>query len=168
MGNELEKRYLEKLNTEILSRVDFDKLDSSCNSENVAYAAGILKELHEAFVSVYGTDTPETTLGFVSAPAVLRGKSGRMAVGLVSLDLESAGEHYGSYFFTRFGVIDDGARDNGPQAAAYLKFLFQPYDYWYTVTIERDHHVDFDNVPEAVADILNRALAQPGQGMALK
>jgi hypothetical protein len=33
--------------------------------------------------------------------------------------------------------------------------IFDPYDYWYTVSVERDHHVDFDNVPEKVAVLLN-------------
>jgi hypothetical protein len=33
--------------------------------------------------------------------------------------------------------------------------VYIPYDYWYTVSVERDHHVDFDNVPEKVAALLN-------------
>lgn len=33
--------------------------------------------------------------------------------------------------------------------------IVDPYDYWYTVSVERDHHVDFDKVPEKVAALLN-------------
>ncbi|WP_052315252.1 hypothetical protein [Desulfosporosinus youngiae] len=32
--------------------------------------------------------------------------------------------------------------------------VYIPYDYWYTVSLERDHHVGFDNVPEKIVDLL--------------
>ena len=28
-----------------------------------------------------------------------------------------------------------------------------PYDYWYTPLVERDHHVNFTDMPETVANI---------------
>jgi hypothetical protein len=169
MENTFEARYIDKLNNEILSRVDFDRIDHSANSVDTHYAVGVLREMHQAFTEVYGTDMPENSLGFVTVPAVLRGcVTGRLAVGLVTLDLESAGEHYGSNFFTKAGVIDDGARDNSREAKDYLKKHFKPYDYWYTVDIEQDHHVDFDRVPEAVANILNQVQAEPQQGMEMR
>ncbi|MBU5314523.1 hypothetical protein KQI38_21095 [Tissierella carlieri] len=37
----------------------------------------------------------------------------------------------------------------------YLDQTYIPYDYWYTVVLERDYHVDFDNVPDKVEDMLN-------------
>ena len=165
-----EQMFIDKINSEILSRVDFDKLDSSCNSSDNGYAVEVLKNLHQAFVDVYGTDSPESDCGFVTIPAVLRGRvSGRMAVGLVSLDLESSGEHYGSCFFTKHGVIDDHPEaDKSKQAKAHLKQHFTPYDYWYTPYIQRDHHVDFDRVPERTADILDRVHDQPQPGMQMK
>lgn len=42
-----------------------------------------------------------------------------------------------------------------PADEKYLDSVYVPYDYWYTVYIERDHHVDFDNVPEKVVELLN-------------
>lgn len=36
-----------------------------------------------------------------------------------------------------------------------MSTVYIPYDYWYTVSVERDHHVDFDNVPKKVAAFLN-------------
>ena len=37
----------------------------------------------------------------------------------------------------------------------YLSTVYIPYEYWYTVSVERDHHVDFYNVPWKVAELLN-------------
>ncbi|WP_243103756.1 MULTISPECIES: hypothetical protein [unclassified Dehalobacter] len=37
----------------------------------------------------------------------------------------------------------------------YLSDVYIPYDYWYTVYIERDHHVDLDHVPEKVAQMID-------------
>jgi len=159
---DLQGKYIDKINSDIVSKIDFTKLDRSCNSGNNAYAAKILKELHQAFVEVYGTENLQTDMQFVCVPAMLRGcTTGRNAVGLVILDLESSGEHYGSYFFTERGVLDDdGDPNNSPQGKAYLKEHFMPYDYWYTAYCERDHHVDFDHVPASVADIINQCYQQ--------
>lgn len=37
----------------------------------------------------------------------------------------------------------------------YLRKAYIPYDYWYTITLKCDNHVDFDNIPEKVSDILS-------------
>lgn len=42
-----------------------------------------------------------------------------------------------------------------PSESKYLSTVYIPYDYRYTVSIERDHHVDFDNVSDKIADMLN-------------
>lgn len=166
---ELLQLHMDKLNSEILPHIDFDRLDRSCNSGDNGYAVEVLKKLHESFVEVYGTDDLDSNYGFVCAPAVIQGNStGRLSVGLVFLDAGSSGEHYNSCFFTPLGVIDDGFKDNTPKADAYLKEHFKGYDYWYTVNIERDHHVNFDRVPGAVADILDRVQAELHPGMEMK
>ena len=41
-----------------------------------------------------------------------------------------------------------------------------PYDYWYTPLVERDHHVDFTQMPEEVADIRRMVDELPVQGEA--
>ena len=154
---DLQAVYIDKLNTEVLPGIDLVKLDRSCNGRDMGYAADVLKSLHEVFVQVYGTEDLDSEYEFTCVPAVLRGRTtGHLAAGLVLLDLQSAGEHYGSYFFTPLGIIDDGAEDNGAREKRYLREHYQPYDYWYTVDIQRDHHVDFNRVPEAAANLLNQ------------
>ena len=33
--------------------------------------------------------------------------------------------------------------------------LYIPYDYWYTPYIEHDHHVDYENIPDDVREIMS-------------
>ena len=53
-----QKKYIDKVN-KILSSLDFNRLDCSCNSSYDGYTRSILLSLHKAFVSVYRTDDLE-------------------------------------------------------------------------------------------------------------
>ena len=161
-SKDLQKEYIERLN-DLLQTIDFKKLDESCNSEDTSYAKDILKKMHDSFMGVYKTDYLDSyTYEFIEVPAVIRGQdTGHIGLGIVSLDLGSSGEHWGTFFLTPKGVIDQGAEKQSLSKAKYLDQTYIPYDYWYTVSLERDHHVDFNNVPENIADILN--VCQPNQ-----
>ena len=149
--------YIERLNA-ILPTVDFTKLDQSCNSKDDSYAKEILKQMHDSCVEVYGMDYFDNhSYEFIEFPAVIRGRNtGHIGLGIVTLDLKSSGEHWGTFFLTPKGVIDQGGEKLKPSESKYLSTVYIPYDYWYTVSVERDHYVDFDNVPEKVAALLNR------------
>jgi hypothetical protein len=153
---DLQAVYIERLNA-ILPTVDFAKLDRSCNSKDDSYAKEILKRMHDTCVEVYGTDHfGSHSYEFIEFPAVIRGRNtGHIGLGIVTLDLESSGEHWGTFFLTPKGVIEQGGENIKPNHSKYLSTVYIPYDYWYTVSVERDHHVDFDNVPEKVAALLN-------------
>jgi hypothetical protein len=154
-SEDMQAAYIERVNA-LLETVDFSSLDRSCNSEDSAYACKILKQMHDLFTEVYQTDSLDYEYEFVDVPAVIRGRNtGHLCLGLVTLDLQSSGEHFGTWFFTPRGVIDQGFEKMRPEDELYLKAFYTPYDYWYTVYIQRDHHVDFDHVPEKVADMLN-------------
>ena len=154
-SEDMQAAYIERLNM-LLKTVDFTRLDRSCNSKGDAYAREILKQIHDLFTEVYQTDSLDYEYEFVDVPAVIRGRNtGHLCLGLVTLDLQSSGEHFGTWFFTPRGVIDQGFEKMRPEDELYLKAVYIPYDYWYTVYIQRDHHVDFDHVPEKVAAMLN-------------
>ncbi len=164
-NDNLQSVFIERLN-DLLPTVDFERLDRSCNSTNDEYAKEILKRMHDLFVEVYRTDTLDSDYEFVQVPAVIRGRNtGHIGLGLVSLDLQSSGEHWGTFFLTPRGVIDQGFEKMKPADSKHLSAVYIPYDYWYTVSIERDHHVDFDHIPENVAELLNSCYPdQPEQG----
>lgn len=174
----LQAAYIERLNA-ILPTVDFAKLDRSCNSNNDEYAKEILKQMHDLFIEVYRTDNLDSGYEFVEVPAVIRGrKTGHIGLGIVTLDLQSSSEHWGTFFLTPRGVIDQGFEKMKPADSKYLSAVYVPYDYWYTVSIEHDHHVDFDSVPEKVAKLLNYCYPDqleqgqcsdiPGQGVKMR
>lgn len=145
-------RFLESVN-KLLRHADFDDLHISCNSENSGAARNFLKQMHDAFVRVYG-DKPLSAADaeFVEMPAVIQGHNGMLCLGLVGVDLQSSGEHWGTDFFTPHGVISQGEALPERQ----MEFIngLIPYSYWYTPEIENDIHVDFSDIPENVASIL--------------
>lgn len=161
-SKDLQKEYIERLN-DLLQPIDFKKLDVSCNLADDSYTKDILKRMHDSFIEVYKNDYPDDfTYEFVEVPAGIRGRNTEhIRLGIVSLDLGSSGEHWGTFFLTPKGVIEQGDKKQSVSDTKYLEQTYIPYDYWYTVSLERDHHVNFNNVPENIADMLD--VCQPNQ-----
>ena len=112
--------------------------------------------MHGAFVKTYGTDyLDDGSYEFVSIPAVIRSRNtGKLCLGIVTLDLESSGEHWGTDFLTPYGVVSQGDPNMNADLQQYIRDSFVPYDYWYTADVERDIHVSLDGMPEDVADLI--------------
>ncbi|MBU5426888.1 hypothetical protein KQI41_10745 [Tissierella pigra] len=153
---DLQRDFIMRLNG-LLFTLDLKKLDISCNSEDDSYAKDTLKKMHDIFIEVYKTDYLDScTYEFVEVPAIIKGKNtGHIGLGIVSLDIQSFGEHWGTFFLTPKGVIEQGSEKLFAYEREYVNQTYIPYDYWYTVSLERDYHVDFDNVPEKIGDMLN-------------
>lgn len=154
-NEELIIQYVDKFSKDILPMLDFKKLDESCKSLDKQYAKEVLEKLHDAFINVYKTHyLSDREFDFVLVPAIIRAqKTGNISIAIVTLDIESSGEHWGTVFFTDKGIIDSENLSNTDRE--YINANFIPYNYWYTVDIERDYHVDFENVPEEVRELLN-------------
>lgn len=156
-NNELQTVYIEKLNKDILPKLDFEKLHESCKSTDKQYAKEVLKSLHDAFIDIYKTDyLTDSEYEFVRVPAIIKARqTGNVSIGIVTLDIESSGEHWGTVFFTDEGLIDAHDEVISKAEKEYISTNFIPYDYWYTIDVERDHHVDFKNAPDEICDMLN-------------
>jgi hypothetical protein len=148
--------FVNKLNRSILPSIDYDRLEKSYSEGPGDYTKEVLDKLHKAFMDVYGSDyVNESTGDMVIAPAVIRAeKSGNLCIGLVTLDITSSGEHWGTSFLTRFGVLDQSDKQLTPAEKEYLQATI-PYDYWYTIALPRDHHVDFESAPQEVKALLD-------------
>lgn len=121
----LQDVYIKRLNA-MLPKLDLAKLDKSCNLAEAGYAKEILKQMHDDFVEVYGTDYLNNgNYGFVELPAVIKGRN----TGIVTLDMESSGEHWGTFFLTPMGVIDQNDDKKKPAQSKYLKDVYIPYEY---------------------------------------
>ena len=148
-----EQEFIDRIN-EILDKTDFLLLNTSCNTENTSYAAEKLLAMHQAFEEVYGEGYVDESYGMIMVPAVVRGReSGIQTLALVTLDLESSGEHWGTTFLTPGGPLVQGHAELTEEQKRAIREYYIPYDYWYTPLVERDHHVNFTDMPETVADI---------------
>ena len=158
--NEMYERYIDELN-KYLKTVDFKKLHLSVNSTTKNdYAKEVLKSITEIFESIYGKE-PLTRNNFsmVEVPAIIYSPNNlQLHLGLVMLDIESSGEHWGSTFFTPFGIIEDDFSELTESQKKYVKNEVLPYNYWYTVKIDGDIHVDFDEMPRMVENLIGEYL----------
>ena len=135
----LQEKFAKNMNA-VLNNVHFVRLECSCMSPNKSYAGEVLKEMHGAFVKTYGTDyLEEGEFEFVNIPAVIRSRNtGKLCLGIVTLDLESSGEHWGTDFLTPYGVVSQGDPNMNADLQQYIRDSFVPYDYWYTADVERE------------------------------
>ena len=103
---------------------------------------------------VYGEGYVDEKYGMVMMPAVVKGtESGIKALALVTLDLESAGEHWGTIFLAPGGPLEQGNAELTEEQKRAIGEYYLPYDYWYTPLVEHDHHVNFTDMPEEVVGI---------------
>ncbi|MBQ7726092.1 MAG: hypothetical protein IJT66_03005 [Clostridia bacterium] len=169
----LQNDFINRINA-ILKTVHLARLENSLRSPDKTYAGAVLRDMHEAFIKTYGTEYLEDgKYEFVDIPAVIRSRNtGKLCLGVVTLDLESSGEHWGTDFITPYGVVSQGDPEMPEHIANYLRKNFMPYDYWYTAHVERDIHVSFENAPDDIAELLAAATGEqqseePGYEMKL-
>ena len=152
-------------------KIDFKKVAASYKTEDKLEAKELLKTMHEVFCSTHKTDCVDDldTVGdeFVSLPAVIKSdKTGEICVGLVYVDIESSGEHWGTQFAFSLGFYGEDGETMPPTVKA-ERDRIGSYDYWYTPTFAGDIHVSFDDVPEDVQSMLDYAkgIEEQTQGM---
>lgn len=162
----LAKEFDKNIN-EVLENVDFARLEFSLESADKSYAGEVLKEIHEAFLKTYGTDCLERDqYGFMGLPAVIRSdQTGKLSLGIVMIDLQSSGEHWGTAFLTPYGVVSQGDQNADPFFQNYLNENFIPYHYWYTVEAKGDFHTDQENIPDEVANLIAAAHGEQQNNM---
>lgn len=150
-----------------LGEVDFKKVVESYKTPEFAEAKELLKMLHEEFCEAFGTsDVDELIDGedvFIHLPAVMRSReTGELCVGLVYVDTESSGEHWGTAFAFSNGFVNQEDKDiNNPMVEE--RKAFGVYDYWYTPDYDGDIHSDRNYAPDEVKAILDYAIGEEEQ-----
>jgi len=161
--NGLEK-YADELNNNILPNIDYNKLQESYSTDMV-YAKGVLNRLDKAMEAAYGTvalSHDDGDDGFVLVPGVIRGReSGNMCLALLELDLSSSGEHWGTSYLCKYGVVSQTAAGNDPETgeaaqamAKEMNKAFIPYDYCYTAAVLGDIHVQPSQLPKELREVI--------------
>jgi len=157
--------YIDHINSHILPFIDYGVLDKSYSTDMI-YAKGILNRLHEAMITIYGSERigeHSSDDGFVVIPGIVRGReSGTLGLALLDLDLSSSGEHWGTSFLCKYGVISQGGNGSASNDDAVLKSeikeiveAYVPYDYCYTAVIPSDIHVSNSQLPAELKNVLN-------------
>ena len=126
-------RYIDYLNAKILPRIDYIRLQQSYETEEKAYAKGILHLLHRAATEIYGSELftdANLECGPLVLPAVLDGANGTVCLGLVTLE-----KNFGrtdTDFFTQYGLIL-GSQAQPTEIENYLWEHYLPTTYVLTV-----------------------------------
>lgn len=132
----------------ILDTIDFDDLDTSCNSTNNAYAKRILQQIHDVFIKIYGNEPLNKNTEFISLPAVIKDKDNHLYIGRVILNLSSSGEHWETEIITTTGPMSSNYHKN------YFKNHLCPYEYYYTPMVENDIHVNYSQMTENIKNLM--------------
>lgn len=147
--------YLKAVNRDVLPGFHWIGLKQAYQNHDYEPVKQLLKKLHDAFLRVYGTDCLDESYDFILAPAAIRVRAtGDIYAGLVELDLSSSGEHWDTSFITPCGVFSQSDETLNEQQREYVN-SFIPYDYYYTPDIPGDIHVDKENIPDDVREMLS-------------
>ncbi|GHU59300.1 hypothetical protein FACS1894133_5770 [Clostridia bacterium] len=152
-----QEHYIDYINTNILPHIDYKQLQESYDGDK-KYAQEVLCALHDAVVKCYEMSSFDSgdcqdSEGFVTLPGIVCGKNtGKIAVALLDIDLESSGEHWETNFLLDVGVVEQIPKNKA--LADRLVRDFIPYDYCYTSLVLNDIHIDFDNLPKVMKDML--------------
>ena len=158
------EQYVDAINSSILPHINYETLETSYSTD-MTYAKGVLNQLHEAMVTAYGGEQLgewDGDEGFVVIPGVVRSKeSGKLCIALLDLDLSSAGEHWGTAFLCKHGVVPQTADaeelDGNTALQSKMREMnaaFVPYDYCYTAKIPCDIHVRQPSLPDELKAVL--------------
>lgn len=151
-------RYVEYINENILKKIDYKKLQESYGTDDKAYAKSVLNALSQSAVEIYGTsyfdgfDENE----YVLLPGIVRSREhGNVCLALLEIDLQSSGEHCNTDFLVQYGCIPQFHEETPDEVRNFVSKTYGVYDYCYTLGIETDHHVEFENIHPDMMEILN-------------
>lgn len=148
-------------------QTDAKQIAESYKTADKTAAKQFLKELHNIFVETFGTnhvdDLAEEGEGMIHLPAVMQSvKTGDIRIGIVTVDTESSGEHWGTQHMISKGFFDAYDEDIDEQCKAELH-SFGAYKYWYTPTYFGDIHVNKLDMPEEIREMIKYAVGNDEQ-----
>lgn len=144
-----------------LDEFNFEKIVESYKTPEFTEAKELLKMMHQEFYDTFGTGSIDDLLDgedlFFPIPVVMKSKkTGEYCVGLVHVDITSAGELYGVDFAFDNGIVSQDDYDKSNPMVE-KKNEFGNFDYWFVADYQDDIHSTKGPVPEDVQRILNYA-----------
>lgn len=151
---------------------NFKAIVESLKTADKIEAKELLKRMHDMFAKTFGTYDVDNLTGdeeFIHLPAICRSRdTGELHIGLVYVDLNASGEHWGTDFITEKGFLSFESTQRNDPNFVYLKDIGS-YDYWYTPIYGNDIHTDIEDAPEDVMELINyvRGNEEQTQGMSM-
>lgn len=149
--------YVDYINANVMTKIDYERLQLDYATEEKAYAKSVLNALHQGVQVVYSTEIfdRDTAGGYVLLPGVVQSKdTGELCIALLELDLQSSGEHCATDFLIRYGCISQFEQDMPDDVRKFLRETYGAYDYGYTATLNDDIHVDKSRLPPKMREVL--------------
>ena len=163
------KKFIYFINENVLPFVDFELLGQSCEIlKDKSYAKAVLNELTVAARNIYGDTVRAEYKGydFILVPGIVQAAhSGKLCLALLELDLSSSGEHWGTDFLSKYGVISASDIETHSETIQQFCRTLLPYNYDYTINIPGDIHSEnqqlTDKAKMFLADYSNHFLPLP-------
>ncbi|MDR1892355.1 MAG: hypothetical protein LBQ48_05050 [Oscillospiraceae bacterium] len=150
--------FADSLDRDVFSNVDWAKLEDSCKGDR-EYACSVLQKMHLAFVAAYGSSVIGDDTGWVIAPAVIQPEnSDRIYLGVTEHDPALSGERCGTVFLTRYGLLSFSSSNLSSEKRECLQEI-SSYDYYYTVIMPGDIHMDWENCPLHIRKMIDYCCA---------
>lgn len=150
--------YVDYINEHVLTRIDYARLQKDYETEEKAYAKGVLNALHKGVLEIYGTETfDQNTVkeGFVLLPGVLQSREkGNLCIALLELDLLSSGEHWGTDYLIKYGCIHSEGERLPDSVQQFIQDTYGAYDYICTAVLGNDIHVQKDSLTHDMKQML--------------
>lgn len=149
--------YVDYINANVMTKINYERLQADYATEEKAYAKSVLNALHQGLLAVYGTETfdRDTAGGYVLLPGVVQSKdTGELCIALLELDLQSSGEHCATDFLIRYGCISQFEQEMPDKVRGFLRNTYGAYEYGYTATLTDDIHVEKSRFPQAMREVL--------------
>jgi len=159
-----QEKFIESVN-KVLSEVDYEQLDQSCNGENREYAKKVLGQMHEAcmmsmVVIIWKGDSMSL---WNYQPCSVEDTVVISHLALWQLTCRLPGNIGELFFLTPQGVLDQGSKSLTETERNYLRGNFACYDYWYTPIVEGDIRRKFEDIPESVQSLLQSCLPEQNE-----
>ena len=154
VSEEKQVRFIDKVNKEAMPCFEWVGMRHAYQTGDMSCPTDFLKLLYEKFLEVYDP-VLESGMGMVTVPGVVETADGTVYVALIDIDVDSSGEHWGTAFFTPEGILQDHDEESWSKIRPFI-----PYKYWYAPTIENDCHVDWDECPDVVREMLSEATGE--------
>ncbi len=158
MGSDKINQYIDYINKNVLSGINYARLQKDYQTKSRFYTKSVLNGLHQGVLKVYKTERfewEEDREGYMLLPGILCSReTDNICIALLELDLFFSGKLNGIDFLTKYGCINPDDEQMPETVRRFLQGTYGTFDYGYTVFLKDDIYADRAHLSEDVRQIL--------------